>query len=65
MKNGGYPAGGVFVAVDVQYLASSGARAAAEAADIVRHMTGAHRIPDALRRADSLARHSLSPKPRI
>jgi deoxyribonuclease V len=35
-----------------------------EAADIVRHMAGAHRIPDALRRADSLARHGLSPEPR-
>ena len=61
MPNGGYPAGGVFAAVDVQYLASGGARAAA---DIVRHMAGAHRIPDALRRADSLARHGLSPEPR-
>ena len=29
MQNGGYPDGGVFVAVDVQYLASGGARAAA------------------------------------
>ncbi len=29
MQNGGYPAGGVFAAVDVQYLASSGARAPA------------------------------------
>jgi hypothetical protein len=29
MQNGGYPARGVFVAVDVQYLASGGARAAA------------------------------------
>ena len=29
MPNGGYPAGGVFVAVDVQYLASGGARVAA------------------------------------
>jgi deoxyribonuclease V len=32
----------------------------AEAADIVRHMAGQHRMPDALRRADSLARHGLS-----
>ena len=28
-----------------------------DAADLVRHMTGQHRIPDALRRADALARH--------
>jgi deoxyribonuclease V len=178
MQNGGYPAGGVFVAVDVQYLASGGARAAAvvtadaafsrlvaertelvpdvapyrpgqfylrelppmravldglsemallvvdsyadldpnskpglgahacaefsvpvigvaksafrtathaipvlrgtsgrplyvtatgmprtEGADIVRHMAGGHRIPDALRRVDSLARHGPSPEP--
>lgn len=35
-----------------------------EAADIVRHMAGSHRMPDALRRADSLARHGLSPAPR-
>ena len=35
----------------------------AEAADIVRHMAGGHRIPDALRRVDSLARHGPSPEP--
>ena len=29
----------------------------ADAADLVRHMTGRYRLPDALRRADSLARH--------
>ncbi|HEX3311149.1 MAG TPA: hypothetical protein VHS32_33275, partial [Streptosporangiaceae bacterium] len=34
-----------------------------EAADIVRHMAGGHRIPDALRRVDSLARHGPSPEP--
>jgi len=35
-----------------------------EAADIVRHMAGPHRMPDALRRADSLARRGLSLAPR-
>jgi deoxyribonuclease V len=34
-----------------------------EAADIVRHMAGGHRIPDALRRVDSLARHGPLPEP--
>ena len=29
---------------------------AADAADLVRHMAGRHRLPDALRRADNLAR---------
>lgn len=29
----------------------------ADAADLVRHMTGQHRLPDALRRADALARY--------
>jgi deoxyribonuclease V len=29
---------------------------AADAADLVRHMTGRYRLPDALRRADTLAR---------
>jgi deoxyribonuclease V len=29
----------------------------ADAADLVRHMAGLHRLPDALRRADTLARH--------
>jgi hypothetical protein len=29
---------------------------AADAADLVRHMAGRHRLPDALRRADTLAR---------
>ena len=29
----------------------------ADAADLIRHMTGQHRLPDALRRVDSLARH--------
>jgi deoxyribonuclease V len=32
----------------------------ADAADLVQHMAGRHRLPDALRRADSLARHGLS-----
>ena len=37
----------------------------ADAADLVRHMAGQHRLPDALRRADSLARHGLpQPPPR-
>jgi deoxyribonuclease V len=31
------------------------------AADLVRQMAGRHRIPDALRRADSLARNGLPP----
>ena len=35
----------------------------ADAADLVRHMTGPHRIPDALRRADILARHGLPQSP--
>ena len=34
--------------------------ARADAADLVRHMTGPHRIPDALRRADTLARRGLA-----
>jgi len=29
----------------------------ADAADLIRHMAGQHRLPDALRRVDSLARH--------
>ena len=33
-----------------------------DAADLVRQMAGAHRLPDALRRADFLARHGL-PEP--
>ena len=35
----------------------------ADAADLVRHMSGQHRLPDALRRADSLARHGLPQPP--
>jgi endonuclease V-like protein UPF0215 family len=35
----------------------------ADAASLVRQMTGRHRLPDALRRADTLARHGL-PQPR-
>ena len=31
----------------------------ADAADLVRHMTGRYRLPDALRRADTLARTGL------
>ena len=34
-----------------------------DAADLVRHMAGQHQLPDALRRADSVARHGL-PQPR-
>ena len=30
-----------------------------EAADLVRHMAGQHRLPDAIRRADTLARTGL------
>jgi len=33
----------------------------ADAASLVRQMTGRHRLPDALRRADTLARHGLPP----
>ncbi len=33
-----------------------------EAADLVRRMAGQYRLPDALRRADTLARHGL-PRP--
>lgn len=32
-----------------------------DAADLVRHMAGQYRLPDALRRVDSLARHGLQP----
>jgi deoxyribonuclease V len=35
-----------------------------DAADLVRRMAGPHRIPDALRRADTLARHGIPPLPR-
>jgi deoxyribonuclease V len=35
-----------------------------DAADLVRHMAGQYRLPDALRRADTLARHGLPPPPR-
>ncbi len=35
-----------------------------DAADLVQHMAGQHRLPDALRRADSLARHGLPKPPR-
>jgi deoxyribonuclease V len=33
------------------------------AADLIRHMAGRHRLPDALRRADTLARHGLPGPP--
>jgi deoxyribonuclease V len=91
MENGERPDCGVCAAVDVHYLRTGGARAAAvlaksrfrtathavpvvrgssgrplfvtaagmlaaDAADLVRHMTGQYRLPDALRRADTLAR---------
>jgi deoxyribonuclease V len=36
----------------------------AAAVGLVRHMAGQHRLPDALRRADSLARHGLPQPPR-
>ena len=36
----------------------------ADAADLVRHMAGQHRLPDALRRVDSLARYGLPQPPR-
>ena len=35
-----------------------------DAADLVRHMAGRHRLPNALRRVDSLARHGLPQPPR-
>ena len=34
-----------------------------DAADLVRHMAGRHRLPDALRRADTLARHGMHEPP--
>ena len=34
---------------------------AADAADLVRHMAGRYRLPDALRRADTLARTGPQP----
>lgn len=56
----------MFIAADVHYLASGAARAAAvvaaDAADLVRHMPGRYRMPDALRRAGRLARIGL-PQP--
>jgi deoxyribonuclease V len=36
---------------------------AADAADLVRQMTGRYRLPDALRRADTLAPVGPSPEP--
>jgi deoxyribonuclease V len=38
------------------YVTAAG-MARTDAADLVRHMAGQHRLPDALRRADRLARH--------
>lgn len=35
-----------------------------DAAGLVRHMAGQHRLPDALRRVDRLARHGLPQPPR-
>jgi deoxyribonuclease V len=35
----------------------------ADAADLVQHMADPHRMPDALRRADTLARHGLPQRP--
>jgi deoxyribonuclease V len=37
----------------------------ADAADLVRHMAGRHRLPDALRRADTLARRGLPEPPLV
>ena len=42
------------------YITAAG-MPAKEAADLVRHMTGRFRLPDALRRADALARAGQSP----
>jgi deoxyribonuclease V len=42
------------------YITAAG-MPAREAADLVRHMTGPFRLPDALRRADTLARTGQSP----
>jgi deoxyribonuclease V len=36
----------------------------ADAAGLVRHMAGRHRLPGALRRAGTLARHGLPEPPR-
>ena len=36
----------------------------ADAADLIRHMVGRHRLPDTLRRADTLARQGLPEPPR-
>ena len=41
------------------YITAAG-MARADAADLVRRMAGPHRMPDALRRADTLARHGLT-----
>jgi deoxyribonuclease V len=35
-----------------------------DAAALIRHMAGPHRMPDALRRAGTLARHGLPQPPR-
>jgi hypothetical protein len=70
MGIGGRPGPGVFAAVDVHYLSSGGARAAAVVAadaafsDVLAErfavvpevLPGRFRLPDALRRADVLAR---------
>jgi len=45
------------------YVTAAG-MARADAADLVRHMAGQHRLPDALCRADTLARHGPPPPPR-
>jgi deoxyribonuclease V len=36
-----------------------------DAADLVRHMTGQHRLPDALRRVDSVARQGPPQSPQL
>jgi deoxyribonuclease V len=45
------------------YVTAAG-MARAEAASLVRQMAGRHRLPDAVRRADTLARHGQPRPPR-
>ncbi|MFC0533688.1 hypothetical protein [Phytohabitans kaempferiae] len=51
-----------YAAVDVHYPASGGAHAAVVVAALVAGMAGPHRLPDALRRVDSLARGHALPR---
>jgi endonuclease V-like protein UPF0215 family len=60
-----HPGGTVFVAADVHLYVTGAGMPRAEAADLVRQMAGRHRLPDALRRADILARHGPPEPPRF